>query len=167
MNLLQFLKNNEKTRKIFGQRELKIIEKQLQGINLTQSEKNRLSRDIRKKFEFIKEISQHSFDLRLKKGALIQEMVERVKEVILEDKLAKKIKKIFLFGSSVKKERTFRSDIDLAVLFDEISLREATEFRIRISGEVSDKVDVQVFNILPEKIKDSILRNHRVIYHGN
>ncbi len=50
MGMLQFLKKNENTRKIFGVRELKIIEKQLLGINLTQSEKNRLSRDIRKKF---------------------------------------------------------------------------------------------------------------------
>jgi hypothetical protein len=42
MEFLQFLKSNENTRKIFGKRELKIIEKQLNGINLTQSERNRL-----------------------------------------------------------------------------------------------------------------------------
>ena len=53
--LLNFLKSNENARKIFGERELKIIEKQLLGVNLTQSEKNRLSRDIRLKFNFIKE----------------------------------------------------------------------------------------------------------------
>ena len=53
MSLLKFLKENENVRKVFGKRELKIIEKQLLGVNLTQSEKNRLSRDIRKKFEFV------------------------------------------------------------------------------------------------------------------
>ena len=54
MSLIQFLKKENNARKIFGKRELKIIEKQLFGLNLTQSEKNRLSRDIRKKLEFIK-----------------------------------------------------------------------------------------------------------------
>jgi hypothetical protein len=58
MGLLELLKKSENARKIFGKRELKIIEKQMLGVNLTQSEKNRLSRDIRKKLEFIKEISE-------------------------------------------------------------------------------------------------------------
>ena len=53
-SLLQFLRENKNARKIFGERELKIIEKQLIGVDLTQSEKNRLSRDVREKFKFIK-----------------------------------------------------------------------------------------------------------------
>ena len=56
MELLDSLKADKDSRKIFGSKELKIIEKQLMGIKLTQSEKNRLSRDIRKKLRFIKEI---------------------------------------------------------------------------------------------------------------
>jgi len=39
--MINFLKTNTLSRKIFGKRELKIIETQLQGISLTQSEKNR------------------------------------------------------------------------------------------------------------------------------
>ncbi len=53
MDLSQFLKKTPEARKIFGQRELKIIEKQLNGISLTQSEKNRLSRDIRYKISAV------------------------------------------------------------------------------------------------------------------
>lgn len=68
MNLLKLLKENENARKIFGKRELKIIEKQLFGINLTQSEKNRLSRDIRRKLEFIREAVKFSDEFELKKG---------------------------------------------------------------------------------------------------
>tara|TARA_Y100000310_G_scaffold340894_1_gene438217 strand:- start:1659 stop:2165 length:507 start_codon:yes stop_codon:yes gene_type:complete len=166
MNLITFLKKNKNTRKIFGVRELKIIEKQLLGINLTQSEKNRLSRDIRKKFEFINDLSNRTFDLKLKKGTINQEMVDEALEVILNDKLRKEIDRVLLFGSMVQNQMTVRSDIDIAVKFKKINLKEATLFRIRVSGRVNDKVDVQVLNILPEKIKTSIKNNHRVLYEN-
>lgn len=164
MNLLQFLKDNVSARKIFGKRELKIIEKQLNGINLTQSEKNRLSRDIRRKLGFIKDASKFEEEFELKKGSEIKEKIEEAKKIILEHPFRKKIKKILLFGSAVENKLTFRSDIDIAVLFDKISIKEATLFRTQISGKVSNKIDIQVFNILPEKIKESILKNNSVLY---
>ena len=164
MNLIHFLKENENTRKIFGQRELKIIEKQLNGINLTQSEKNRLSRDIRKKFQFIKDISKFEDDFNLKKAKIVKDIINETKKEILEHSLRNKIKKILLFGSVIENKLTFRSDIDIVVEFDQISLKEATAFRKRISGQLPDKVDVQVLNVLPEKIKKSILKNHKVLY---
>ena len=71
MNLIDFLKKSKDSRKIFGAGELKIIEKQLLGINLTQSEKNRLSRDIRKKLGFIKEASRFEEEFILKKGDIV------------------------------------------------------------------------------------------------
>lgn len=164
MNLIQFLKKNENARKIFGQRELKIIEKQLNGINLTQSEKNRLSRDIRKKFQFIKEISKFKDDFNLKKASIIKEIINEAKKEILEHSLHNKIKKILLFGSVVENKLTFRSDIDIAVEFDKITKKEGFNFRRRVMGQLPNKIDVQVFNFLPEKIKKSILKNHKVLY---
>ena len=146
MNLIQFLKTNENARKIFGERELKIIEKQLNGINLTQSEKNRLSRDIRKKFQFIREVSKFSDDFDLKKAHSIKHLIEKAKETILRHPLMSKIKKIILFGSVVESKLTFKSDIDMAVIFDEITKKQAFEFRKNISGKLPDKVDIQVFN---------------------
>ncbi|MBW2995503.1 nucleotidyltransferase domain-containing protein, partial [Candidatus Woesearchaeota archaeon] len=153
MGILKFLKENKNTRKIFGKRELKIIEKQLLGINLTQSEKNRLSRDIRQKLEFIKDAARFSEEFKQKKGNEIKKIINEAKEVILEDILFKKIKEIVLFGSAAENKLTFKSDIDIAVKFDKISLKEATKFRIRISGKVPDRVDIQVYNYLPKKIK--------------
>ena len=97
----------------------------------------------------------------------IQRLVRDAVEVILNDKLRKKIKKIILFGSMVTNEMTVRSDIDLAVLFDRIGLREATKFRIRVLGELNDKLDVQVFNILPNKIKKEIEKKYNVLYHAD
>lgn len=164
MSLLNLLKSNKNTRKIFGKRELKIIEKQVLGINLTQSEKNRLSRDIRKKFEFMKQAANFSEEFELKKGSAIKKMIEEAKEIILNDPLFKKIKKIILYGSAVENKLTFKSDIDIAVDFSKISLKEATLFRKRISGRVDSRVDVQVYNYLPEKIKKEIESNGKILY---
>ena len=166
MNLINFLKENKYTRKVFGERELKIIEKQLLGINLTQSEKNRLSRDIRKKFEFIKEVIRFSKDFELKKGSIIKEYIEEAKEFILNDILYKKIKRIILYGSVVGNKLSFKSDIDLAVEFYDISLNEATMFRKRISGKVNQKVDIQVYNYLPNKVKMEIQSRGKILYEN-
>ena len=62
VGLISIIKD-EKIRTLFGKRELEIIEKQLLGIKLSNSEKTRLSRDIRKKFEAIKEYGYSYSDL--------------------------------------------------------------------------------------------------------
>lgn len=166
MNLLTFLRNEKNARKVFGTRELKIIEKQLLGIPLTQSEKNRLSRDIRQKFEFMYKAARFSDEFKLKKGAVIKQMIDATKETILADALAGTIKKIILYGSAVENKLTFRSDIDIAVCFNTINLKEATLFRTRIHGRVPDKMDIQVYNVLPEKIKKEIDEKGQVIYEN-
>ena len=163
MKFIQFLKQNQNTRKIFGERELKIIEKQLQGINLTQSEKNRLSRDIRKKLEFMKAVQIYASEFELKKGADVKEQIAEVMQIIQEDKLMPQIRKIMLFGSTTEGMRSFRSDIDIAVLFSEITREDAFNFRRRILGEV-EKVDIQVYNILADKIKKEIDLRGKVLY---
>ena len=160
----RFLKETKEARKIFGQRELKIIEKQLWGVNLTQSEKNRLSRDIRKKFEAIKKLSKFEDEFDLKKGKEVKRLIDDALEVIKDHKSFHKIKKILLFGSTTENYRTYRSDIDIAVLFDNITLREATKFRIHVSGRVNDKIDIQVYNHLPRKITKEIDKNGKIIY---
>ena len=38
------------------------------------------------------------------------------------------------------------------------------KFRIEVSGKANDKVDVQVYNVLPDKIKKEIDEKGRVIY---
>lgn len=164
MNLIKFLKENENTRKIFGERELKIIEKQLIGINLTQSEKNRLSRDIRKKLRFIKDITNLKNEFELKKGNENKKIIHEAIKEILNHPMKNKIKEILLFGSIVKNEVTIRSDIDIAVKFSKINLKEATKFRIEAPKDLPRKVDIQVFRFLPKKIQKSILKNHRILY---
>ncbi|MFH1315937.1 MAG: nucleotidyltransferase domain-containing protein [Candidatus Woesearchaeota archaeon] len=164
MDIIQLLKNEETARKVFGKREIKIIEKQLLGINLTQSEKNRLSRDIRKKFEFIEKASRFSDDFNLKKGKKNKKEIEEAKEIILQDKLIDQIEYIFLFGSVVENKISFRSDIDIAIKFFRITQREATEFRKRIHGRVNERIDIQVYNYLPDKIRKQINNKGRILF---
>ena|SRR3989344_5444510 len=164
MSLIHLLKTEPNARKIFGKRELLIIEKQLFGINLTQSEKNRLSRDIRKKFDFIAAAAQFKSEFRLKKNAEVQRIIDDTTKIILRDKLHASVQWIKLYGSTVEKTRTFRSDVDIAVKFRKITSREATLFEIRVLGQTLDGVDVQVYNVLPKKIQDEIDNKGVLIY---
>lgn len=162
MDILKTIKNSKNIRRIFGKSELIIIEKQLFGIKLKPSEKTRLSRDIRKKFEAIEELSPYKKEFDLKHGAIIKEIITYTIEAIKETEYFSKINKIYLFGSTAQKEHIFRSDIDIAVEFKNIDEKEAALFRIKT--RVSDKVDLQVFNVLPDKIKKEIIEKGRVIY---
>ena len=164
MNLLSVVKKDENLRKIFGKRELKIIEKQLLGVSLKASEKTRLSRDIRKKFEAINALAPFVKDFQLKHGAIIKEMIYEAKEVILESKYFKRIKRIILFGSIVERQLTLSSDIDLAVEFFQITKKEAMQFRLDILRKVNKKIEIQVYNILPDKIKKEIDNKGKVLY---
>ena len=162
MTLVDFLKSNKDARKIFGKRELKIIEKQVNGEVLSQSERNRLSRDIRKKLEFIREVCRFSNEFNLKHGSAVKEMIEEAVKIMKESRYFPRIKKIVLFGSTAENKRSYRSDVDIAVEFDSIDTKEATEFRIKT--HVNDKIDLQVYNILPDKIKKEIDKSGKILY---
>lgn len=164
MPLLRAIKENDEIRKLFGKREIEIIEKQLLGINLTPSEKTRLSRDIRKKFKAIKMLAQFQEEFELKQGAEIRRIIEETKETILNTEYFSKIKRIILFGSSIDKTRTLLSDVDIAIEFSKIEKTEASKFRLRIISLTSKNVDIQIYNFLPDKIKKQIDENGKTIY---
>ncbi len=164
MSLLNIINKNENLRRIFGKRELVIMQKQLLGVPLKESERTRLSRDIRKKLEVIKELSKFSLEFNLKKGAEIKRIIEEVKEIIFQNKLFSRIKKIILFGSAVENKLTLNSDIDIAVEFNKITKEEATNFRREVMGKLNEKVDIQVYNVLQNKIKKEISGKGKVLY---
>ncbi len=163
MSLINILKNKE-LRKIFGKRELSIIEKQLLGVRLKQSERTRLSRDIRKKLEVIRELSKYSLEFKLKKGAEIKRIIDEAIDIIKENRYFRDIRRIWLFGSVIDDKLTLTSDIDIAVEFASISKKEATKFRAEIAGRINDKVDIQVYNMLPEKIRKEVLSKGKIFY---
>ncbi|MFH1199802.1 MAG: nucleotidyltransferase domain-containing protein [Candidatus Micrarchaeota archaeon] len=164
MSLRSVLKSTPQVRKLLGRRELAIIEKQLLGVRLTQSEKNRLSRDIRKKFAAISALAPYSPEFNLKPGSETKRELEDAKAAILESPFSRKIRRIIVYGSYADKTLALSSDIDVAVEFDEITLRQATEFRRAAMGKVGERFDVQVFNFLPDKVKAEIRAKGRVAY---
>jgi len=164
MSLIKTIKNSPEIRKIFGKREMIIIEKQLIGVHLKPSEKTRLSRDIRKKFEAIKKIIPFQEQFNLKHNSETKYIIKDALEEILKSSYAKRIKKIYLFGSTADKTQTLISDVDIAVEFDSITEKESTQFRIHIFGRVPKRVDIQVYNTLPEKIKKEIDSKGKVLW---
>lgn len=163
MALLKTLALSE-MRRLFGKRELVIIRKQLLGVPLKNSERTRLSRDIRKKFEAISLLIPAAKEFKLKKGAEIKRQIEKAKEIILETKFFPRIKRIIFYGSVAENKPTLLSDIDLAVEFTSLAEGEATLFRREVLGELSDKFDIQVYNQLPVKIKKEIDKKGKVVY---
>ncbi len=164
VGLLQVLKSNSDVRRLFGSRELVIVEKQLLGVSLTQSEKNRLSRDIRKKLQAVSALIGFESEFELKKGSEIWRWVGEAKEIILNNRFSSRIKRIVLFGSAVENQLSFRSDIDIAVEFEKISVGEASQFRKELLGLVNQRIDLQVLNVLPKKIVQEVNSKGRVLF---
>ncbi len=162
MTLIHYLEKDENARRLFGKREIEIIKKQLLGENLTPSEKTRLSRDIRKKLQIIKDISRYENEFNLKKSQNIKNIIEESKEIILE-KLNSNVKKIILFGSYAKNEQIKESDIDIALKLKEMNFS-PTKLRAQLSGQLNEKVDIQIYSELPKKIQLEIDKFGKTIY---
>lgn len=164
MSILNIIDKDKNLRKLFGKREIVIIKKQLLGVPLKGSERTRLSRDIKKKLKAVKELARFVSEFDLKKGTEIKKMIEETKEVMFQNKLFSHIEKISLFGSIVENKSTLNSDIDIVVKFSKINKEEATNFRRDIMSRINERVDVQVYNFLPNKIKREILKKEKVLY---
>src|SRR3989338_9538832 len=97
--LKELLKANANARKVFGRKELEITIKQLDGVKLSQSERNRLSRDIKPKFEFIREAAKFEGEFRLARNQDNKRVIKKAVDVILNDEFRDDISAILLFGS--------------------------------------------------------------------
>jgi predicted nucleotidyltransferase len=88
-------------------------------------------------------------------------------DVILNNKINREIKAILLFGSHADGTAIWRSDIDICVVFKkDVTDKEAFLFRKNLLGQLPDVVDLQVFNVLPQKIKRAIAENHRILFQS-
>jgi predicted nucleotidyltransferase len=114
--------------------------------------------------DFIKEVARFSEEFDLKKASIAKKIIGDAVETILGDELSGKINKIVVYGSMVENALTLRSDIDIAVIFGRIDVADATAFRKRVLGRVPMRVDVQVYDLLPEKIKKEVDAKGKVIY---
>ena len=160
-----FLINDGGARKVFGEKEIGIMLNQIEGKTLSQSEKNRLSRDIRPKLKFIGECSAFVEFFRLEKNIANKLIIDDSTRKILNDSLSAKISSILLFGSFADGTFNKNSDIDIAVVFEEgVPYKEASLFRKRLMADLNSKVDLQVFEQMPLKIKKGIAKNHKILF---
>lgn len=162
VTLIDFLKE-KKARLLFGKSELEIIRKQLLGLELKPSEKTRLSRDIRKKFEVIEELSRYKNEFKIKKSQEIEYLITEAVEII-KSELKEKVVAIILFGSYAIKLPTEYSDIDIAIKFGK-DFDSATKIRAKLLGKMhSEKIDIQIYENLPKKIQKEIEKKGRILF---
>jgi len=164
LKLETFLETETDTRRIFGKREIEIIKKQLNGYPLTQSERNRISRDIKPKLEIIRKLEPFVREFSLKKNQNNTELIKEAKEVVMADPMHNHIKAMLVFGSLIDGTFHQQSDIDIGILFDNCNPKDATLFRKRVMAEISNKMDIQIINSLPKEIRKSIVNKNRVIF---
>ena len=164
MTLFNFIEKEPLATTIFGRAEIQIIKKQLLGIKLTQSEKNRLSRSIRPKFEFIKRCSAYKEEFSIKKGGEIYKQLDLFKEKLLLDEKGRDIKRIYLFGSFIENKMSQDSDVDVAVEFEKVTLKEASLFKKRIMIEKPDIIDLSIYNNLTRDIQKQVKNEGKILF---
>jgi predicted nucleotidyltransferase len=161
MTLINYLEKNKNARLLFGKSEIEIIKKQLMGLELSPSEKTRLSRDIRKKINTIEELSKYKNEFSLKKSQEIKFILEETKEIIIE-KFKDNLDEIILFGSYAQNTQNKNSDIDVAIKLK--NSKNSEKILVQILGEVPKKIDVQLYEKLPTKIKKEIDKKGKIIF---
>ena len=73
-----------------------------------------------------------------------------------------KVLGIILFGSRVNREEHERSDVDICLVAPDYNSGKL--FNEIIKSRVTERYDVKIFELLPLKLKGTILENHRIIW---
>ena len=89
----------------------------------------------------------------------------QIKKIISQAKKDKKTIAVALFGSSLKREGR---DIDICLFLDrKYSNLEMSKKKLEYLKEVSDKIDIQVFQQLPVYIRIRIIRECKILLEKN
>ncbi|HLC80386.1 nucleotidyltransferase domain-containing protein [Candidatus Woesearchaeota archaeon] len=164
MKFAELIKTDPHARKIFGRKEIEIILKQLDGIPLTQSESNRLSRDIRPKLGFIEKCLAFKDYFSLKKNQENKMILKETVSQILTSSEGYKVSAILLFGSHARRTPHKRSDLDVAVIFKEIREKDGRLFLRRMLKITDQKIELHLFNFLPSSVRGEIAKNSKILY---
>ena len=89
--------------------------------------------------------------------------IQKIKQTLLKLDQKKRIKFIILFGSVAEKRNTPLSDIDIAVYY-EGNEDERFKFRVTALGNLSDKVDLHIFQDLPLTVKKEVIAGKILFY---
>lgn len=73
---------------------------------------------------------------------------------------------VVIFGSYAAKKADIRSDIDIAVITGDENREKCMDIRREIMGKAPDVYDIKIFELLPLRIKASVIHRHEVVF-GN
>jgi predicted nucleotidyltransferase len=74
---------------------------------------------------------------------------------------------IILFGSYARNEQTSRSDIDVCVVCGNKKEKIEKVWDKILESEITEKYDVKIFELLPLKMKISVIKEGKVLYAKN
>ena len=148
----------EKPNRILTKKAIKVINKKLEGKNLTQQDSNYLSRFVRPKLRDMVSINSEMLLKRLEYNPKALAIERKVKDVILKN--VPKVNAIIICGSAIQTNYKEYADIDIIVATKEIltkSTREKEELIERVE-EIGKKhnlnLDIQIYS------KNSILSQY-------
>ncbi len=90
---------------------------------------------------------------------------EKIKDIILNLDSQNNVEFIILFGSVAEGRATPLSDIDIAIGYRGND-QERFRFRLRVSGELPNNVDVHIFQDLPLTVKRGVLGGKLLFYRN-
>lgn len=93
----------------------------------------------------------------------IEEIIEGFLNKMEEFSFYPKIEFIILYGSQLSNYNYEDSDIDLCLYIDNKKEKELSEIRLNILKKINDKLDIQMFQLLPLYVQNEVLKG-KVIY---
>jgi hypothetical protein len=88
------------------------------------------------------------------------------KEKIVKDFefLKNDVEAIILFGSYARKEQTSKSDIDVCIVCGNKKVKIEKVWNKILESGVTEKYDVKIFELLPLKMKISVIKEGKVLH---
>jgi predicted nucleotidyltransferase len=77
------------------------------------------------------------------------------------------VEAIILFGSYARKEQTSRSDIDICLVCGNKKEKIEKVWDKILESGITEKYDVKIFELLPLKMKISVIKEGKVLYAKN
>jgi len=94
--------------------------------------------------------------------------MDKEKEIIKDFEFLKgDIEAIILFGSYAKGEQTSKSDIDVCVVCGDKKEKIEEVWDEILESGITEKYDVKIFELLPLKMKISVIKEGKILYAKN
>jgi len=91
--------------------------------------------------------------------------MDKEKEIVKDFEFLKKdIEAIILFGSYARREQTRKSDIDVCIVCGNKKEKIEKVWNKILESGITEKYDVKIFELLPLKMKISVIKEGKVLH---